>query len=94
MAARSRNVHHRFATGRGLGLIGMRERAQALGGTFPVNDREREVIQLIAEGKTNKDIAAIIFISPSTVETHRARIMEKLDVHAPLRSSSTPSGVV
>jgi DNA-binding NarL/FixJ family response regulator len=47
-----------------------------------LSDREREVFQLIAEGKTNKDIAAILFISPSTVETHRARIMEKLDVHS------------
>jgi DNA-binding CsgD family transcriptional regulator len=47
-----------------------------------LSDREREVFQLIAEGKTNKDIASILFISPSTVETHRARIMEKLDVHS------------
>ena len=47
-----------------------------------LSEREREVFQLIAEGKTNKDIAAILFISPSTVETHRARIMEKLDVHS------------
>ncbi len=44
--------------------------------------REREIFQLVAEGKTNKDIAALLFISPSTVETHRARIMEKLDVHS------------
>jgi DNA-binding NarL/FixJ family response regulator len=47
-----------------------------------LSDREREVFQLIAEGKTNKDIAALLFISPSTVETHRARLMEKLDVHS------------
>jgi len=47
-----------------------------------LSDREREVFELIAEGKTNKDIAALLFISPSTVETHRARIMEKLDVHS------------
>jgi len=47
-----------------------------------LSDREREVFQLIAEGKTNKDIAALLFISPSTVETHRARILEKLDVHS------------
>lgn len=47
-----------------------------------LSDREREVFQLVAEGKTNKDIAALLFISPSTVETHRARIMEKLDVHS------------
>ena len=47
-----------------------------------LSEREREVFQLIAEGKTNKDIAALLFISPSTVETHRAHIMEKLDVHS------------
>jgi len=44
--------------------------------------REREIFQLIAEGKANKEIAAILSISPSTVETHRARIMEKLDLHS------------
>jgi two-component system, NarL family, response regulator NreC len=44
--------------------------------------REREIFQLVAEAKTNKEIAALLCISPSTVETHRARIMEKLDVHS------------
>ena len=47
-----------------------------------LSDREREVFQLVAEGKTNKDIAGLLFISPSTVETHRAHIMEKLDIHS------------
>ena len=46
-----------------------------------LSEREREIFQLIAEGKANKEIAAILAISPSTVETHRARIMEKLDLH-------------
>jgi len=44
--------------------------------------REREIFQLIAEGKANKEIAAILSISPSTVETHRGHIMEKLDLHS------------
>ena len=44
--------------------------------------REREVFQLIAEAKTNKEIAALLYVSPSTVETHRAHIMDKLDVHS------------
>lgn len=47
-----------------------------------LSDREREIFQLIAEGKTNKEIAALLFLSPSTVDTHRSRIMEKLDVHS------------
>ena len=47
-----------------------------------LSEREREIFQLIAEGKANKEIAHILSISPSTVETHRARIMEKLDVHS------------
>jgi DNA-binding NarL/FixJ family response regulator len=47
-----------------------------------LSEREREIFQLIAEAKTNKDIASLLNISPSTVETHRAHIMEKLDVHS------------
>jgi two-component system, NarL family, response regulator NreC len=47
-----------------------------------LSEREREVFQLIAEGKANKEIAELLFISVSTVETHRAHIMEKLDLHS------------
>jgi DNA-binding NarL/FixJ family response regulator len=47
-----------------------------------ISDRERDIFQLVAEGKTNKEIAALLFTSPSTVETHRARIMDKLDLHS------------
>jgi two-component system, NarL family, response regulator NreC len=47
-----------------------------------LSDREREVFQLIAEGRVNKEIADLLFISVSTVETHRAHIMEKLDLHS------------
>jgi DNA-binding NarL/FixJ family response regulator len=43
--------------------------------------REREVVQLIAEGKTTKGIAEVLGISVKTVESHRANIMEKLDIH-------------
>lgn len=43
--------------------------------------REREILQLIAEGKTNKDIARLLNVSVNTVETHRAHVMEKLDIH-------------
>ena len=47
-----------------------------------LSEREREIFQLIAEGKANKEIAALLSVSPSTVETHRAHIMEKLDLHS------------
>jgi two-component system response regulator NreC len=46
-----------------------------------LTDREREVLQLVAEGKTNQEIADQLFISIKTVQTHRAHIMEKLDAH-------------
>ena len=47
-----------------------------------LSEREREVFQLIAEGNSNKEVADLLHISPATVETHRARLMEKLDVHS------------
>ena len=47
----------------------------------PLSGREREVLQLIAEGKTTKEIAVILGVSPKTVETHRMRLMDKLDIH-------------
>jgi DNA-binding NarL/FixJ family response regulator len=47
----------------------------------PLSGRERQVLQLIAEGKTTKEVAALYQISIKTVETHRARIMTKLDIH-------------
>jgi two-component system, NarL family, response regulator NreC len=47
-----------------------------------LNDREREVLQLIAEGHTNKQIAEILFISPKTVDNHRTNLMRKLNIHS------------
>lgn len=46
-----------------------------------LSDREREILQLIAEGHTTKEIARMLSVSPATVETHRAHILRKLDVH-------------
>jgi len=48
----------------------------------PLTSREREVLQLLAEGQANKEVANALRISPKTAETHRARIMAKLDVHS------------
>jgi DNA-binding NarL/FixJ family response regulator len=47
-----------------------------------LSSREREVLQLIAEGKTNKDIATLLNLSVYTVDAHRGRIMEKLNLHS------------
>ena len=46
-----------------------------------LSSREREIFQLIAEARTNKEVAELLEISPATVETHRARILQKLDIH-------------
>jgi two-component system, NarL family, response regulator NreC len=46
-----------------------------------LSDREKEVLQLLAEGKTNKEAAAVLNLSLSTVETHRLKLMQKLGLH-------------
>ena len=43
--------------------------------------RERQVLQLIAEGKSTKDVATLLGISVKTAESHRTRLMQKLDIH-------------
>lgn len=47
----------------------------------PLTPREREVLQLLAEGRSTKEIATRLHLSASTVDTHRRHIMEKLDLH-------------
>jgi two-component system response regulator NreC len=46
-----------------------------------LSSRERQVLQLVAEGKTTKEIAALLGISAKTADSHRSRIMRKLDIH-------------
>lgn len=46
-----------------------------------LTDREREILQLLAEGKSNKDVANLLNLSLYTVETHRTHIMQKLNLH-------------
>jgi two-component system, NarL family, response regulator NreC len=46
-----------------------------------LTDREREVLQLLAEGKSNKEVATILDLSTYTVETHRTNLMHKLNLH-------------
>jgi DNA-binding NarL/FixJ family response regulator len=47
-----------------------------------LTDREKEILQLLAEGRSNKDVAVLLNLSTNTVETHRTRIMQKLDLHS------------
>jgi DNA-binding NarL/FixJ family response regulator len=56
---------------------------QSAGPAIPeLTPREREVVQLLAEGKSSKEVASILGTSPATVETQRAKIMQKLDLHS------------
>jgi two-component system response regulator NreC len=48
----------------------------------PLTDRERQVLQLIAEGKTTKEVAVILGVSIKTAESHRSSLMSKLDIHS------------
>jgi DNA-binding NarL/FixJ family response regulator len=47
-----------------------------------LTSREREVIQLLAEGKTSKEVAAVLHLSVKTAETHRTNLMRKLGLHS------------
>ncbi|HEV2500084.1 MAG TPA: response regulator transcription factor [Terriglobia bacterium] len=47
----------------------------------PLTARERQVLQLVAEGKTTKEVASLLDVSVKTAETHRANLMKKLDIH-------------
>jgi len=50
-------------------------------GADPLTARERQVLQMVGEGKSTKDVARLLGISTKTAESHRARLMRKLDIH-------------
>jgi two-component system response regulator NreC len=55
---------------------------EGLSDTFDLlTAREKEVLQLLAEGKTNKEAAVLLDVSPYTVESHRTKLMQKLNIH-------------
>jgi DNA-binding NarL/FixJ family response regulator len=58
---------------------GSQPQESAIPGLTP---REREIVQLLAEGKSSKEVASVLGTSPATVETQRAKIMQKLDLHS------------
>ena len=62
--------------------VAYRLTAEPAAGNQPLTRREREIVRLVAGSKTSKEIAAALGISTLTVETHRARVMKKLDLHS------------
>ena len=59
-----------------------RLQAKGLNDTYHLlTDREKEVLQLLAEGRSNKEVATVLELSLSTVETHRSNFMQKLNLH-------------
>jgi DNA-binding NarL/FixJ family response regulator len=61
--------------------IVQREAAEAKSPLERLSIREREVLQLVVEGKSSKEIAGILHLSPKSIETYRSRLMQKLNVH-------------
>jgi DNA-binding NarL/FixJ family response regulator len=59
----------------------VRSASAALGRREVLTPRQREILQLVAEGRTVKEIAQTLGISPKTAEMHRAQVMERLDIH-------------
>jgi DNA-binding NarL/FixJ family response regulator len=60
-----------------------RHRADSNAARVPkLSPREREVVQLVSEGKASKEVAAILHVTLATAETHRSNIMRKLEIHS------------
>jgi DNA-binding NarL/FixJ family response regulator len=78
--------HHTFVSKGAHGSRERRPRARGAksvpGAPGPLTPREREVVQLLAEGKSNKEIGVVLGITAKTAETHRAHVMAKLELHS------------
>ncbi len=64
------------------GFLQSAESAESLPSRGRLTPREREIVQLLAEGKSNKEVGTSLGISTKTAETHRTNIMRKLDLHS------------
>ena len=64
------------------GYTGRKHSRSAWGLQDPLTRREREIVQLLAEGKSTKEVAVVLGLSVKTAETHRANIMRKLNIHS------------
>lgn len=60
----------------------IRENVRSKADMFDLTDRQREIVQLLAEGKSSKEVASALGLSVKTAETHRANIMRRLDCHS------------
>lgn len=80
--------HKPFFTPRATELILSNFNSKGAPGEIPdviserLTSREREIVQLLSEGKTSKEVASVLGISVKTAETHRANIMRKLEIHS------------
>jgi ATP/maltotriose-dependent transcriptional regulator MalT len=85
-------LHYANQTARELRKLGRAVPRSGRGNTKPgilgLTDREREVIEQVADGKTNREIADNLFLSPRTIDRHIARIFEKLGVHSRAAATS------
>lgn len=63
------------------GFVHQYEKAETKSPLALLSPREREVLQLVVEGRSSAEIAEILYLSPKTVETYRSRLMQKLDIH-------------
>jgi DNA-binding NarL/FixJ family response regulator len=84
-AVESVRHHHTFLSSRASQMLGQPSSPSAVGGTVstdePLSPRERQILQLLAEGKSTKEVAIELDITVKTAETHRSNIMRKLDLH-------------
>jgi DNA-binding NarL/FixJ family response regulator len=82
-AVRAVMAGRRFLSERVAGMASLQERLSARSPQSPVESlskREREILQLVVEGRTSAEIAVLLALSPKTVETYRSRLMRKLGV--------------
>jgi DNA-binding CsgD family transcriptional regulator len=79
-----RDANQRLATidSQAPAMAGQPDRIAATPGPGHLTPRQREVLQLVAEGKSNKEIATILGMTARTAETHRTQIMARLDLHS------------
>ena len=87
VAAGERYVHPAL----GARLVAAESEERKRAESDPLSEREREVLRLLALGHTNQEIAALLYISVRTAETHRAHIMQKLGPRAAPSSCATRS---